>query len=82
MKNPNDPSASHEPIFCHPNHGPYFYTAFFVPADANSNTRQSFTVHDIYKDLPKTADGKWCMYIDGDKDFQISEVEIYKVIPN
>jgi hypothetical protein len=52
-----------------------------VPADANSDTSSNFAVDDTYKDLPTAANGK-CMYIDGDTDFQISEVEIYKVIPN
>jgi hypothetical protein len=52
-----------------------------VPANANTDTSSSFDVRDTYKDLPKAANGN-CMYIDGDENFQISEVEVYKVIAN
>ena len=89
MKNPANLSYVYNPIYCHPNSGPNFghsifsdnRTVFYVPANANTDISSDFNVKDNYKDLPKAANGK-CMYIDGDTDFQISEVEIYKVIPN
>ena len=83
MKNPVNPSSSLKPIYCDPGTGPWFgdNNVFYVPADANTDTSPNFNVYDSYKNLPTAANGK-CMYIDGDANFQISEVEIYKVIPN
>jgi hypothetical protein len=52
-----------------------------VSGNANTDKSSNFNVNDTYKDLPKAANGR-CMYIDGDADFQVSEVEVYKVIPN
>ena len=83
MKNPVNLSSQSKPIYCHPHTGPYFGSSkvFCVRSDANTGTTSSFNVNDIFKDLPKAANGN-CMYIDGDADFQISEVEVFRVIPN
>jgi hypothetical protein len=84
MKNPVNLSSSNKAFYCISGYGPIFsgsdVSIFWVPADANTDISSNFNVNDTYKDLPKAANGK-CMYIDGDSDFQISEVEVYKVIP-
>jgi hypothetical protein len=84
MKNPADLSSKYKHIYCDNSYGPYFGiggTIFYVPAEANTDKKSCFLVRDNYKDLPTAANGG-CMYVDGDSDFQISEVEVYKVIPN
>jgi hypothetical protein len=52
-----------------------------VPGNANTDKSSNFDIRDTYKDLPKAANGN-CMYIDGDANFQVSDFEVYKVIPN
>ena len=53
-----------------------------MPANANTDTNSNnFNVNATYKDLPKAANEK-CLYIDGDANFQVSDFEVYKVIPN
>ena len=77
-------SSSDKPLYCLTNYGPFFSygsTIFYVPDNANTGKKLPFNVTDAYKDLPKASNG-YCMYVDGDSDFQISEVEVYKVIPN
>jgi hypothetical protein len=84
IKNPVNLSARYGPIWCDPSHGPYFgggYTVFCVPDNANTGTKSGFNVNEHFKDLPTAANGN-CMYIDGDINFEISEVEVYKVISN
>jgi len=83
MKNPVNLSSSNKALFCRYDYGPNFGATqvFCVPDNANTDKTSGFCVNDAYKDLPKAANGN-CMYIDGDKNFQVSDFEVYKVIPN
>ena len=81
IKNTVNLSSKKKPIFCDKHTGPAFGESivFYVPADENKKV--SFSVNDSYTNLPKAANGG-CMYIDGDSHFQVSDVEVFKVIPN
>ncbi len=80
-----DPAKNVNAIYCHATYGPTFGDAHFIyiANNPNGNTSSYCKGHACtnYPNSPKNPAGYSSFLDDGEQNLQVSELEVYKVIP-